>query len=78
MKNLNDLLDTFQIRNIADDVELASLVEQMRRLAAGVGAEDLRSDDKLRQAWAGELARIETSLSSMVIDKPTRQITFDD
>ncbi len=50
----------------------------MRRLASGVGAEDLRSDDKLRQAWAGELTRIETSLGSMVIDRPTRRITFED
>jgi hypothetical protein len=78
VKNINDFLDTFQIRNIADDRELAGLVEEMRRLASGVGAEDLRSDDKLRQAWAGELTRIERSLASMVIDKPTRRITFDD
>jgi hypothetical protein len=78
VKNINDFLDTFQIRNIADDRELAGLVEEMRRLASGVGAEDLRSDDKLRQAWAGELTQIERSLASMVIDKPTRRITFDD
>jgi hypothetical protein len=67
-----------QIRNIADDRELAALVEQMRNLAAGVEPNDLRSDDGLRQAWAGELARIESSLASMVIDKPARRITFDD
>ena len=78
LKNIGDFLDTFQIRNIADDRQLAELVEEMRRLAAGVAAEDLRSDDQLRQAWAGELARIEGTLASMVIDKPTRRITFED
>ena len=78
VKNINEFLDTFQIRNIADDAELAGLVKQMRRLAAGVAPADLRSDDSLRAAWAGELTRIEGSLASMVIERPTRRITFDD
>jgi hypothetical protein len=78
VNNINEFLDTFQIRNIADDRELAGLVEQTRRLASGIGAQDLRGDDTLRQAWAGELTRIERSLASMVVDQPTRRITFDD
>ncbi len=78
VKNLNDFLDTFQIRNLADDRELTGLVEEMRRLAAGTSPQDLRKDDQLREAWASELARIETSLASMVISQPTRRITFED
>ena len=78
VKNLNEFLDTFLIRNIGDDQELAGLVEQMRSLAAGVAPEDLRTSDSLRRSWTAELGRIESSLTSMIIEKPMRQIRFDD
>jgi hypothetical protein len=78
VNNLNEFLDSFRIRNIGDDTELAGLVDQMRGLATGVVADDLRTSDSLRQSWTAELGRIETSLSSMIIEKPTRQIRFDD
>ena len=57
--------------------QLAELVGQMRQLAAGVALEDLWGDGNLRGAWARELGKIETTLTSMVIDKPTRRITFE-
>ncbi len=55
-----------------------SLRTPARQLAAGVAPEDLRGDGNLRGAWARELGQIETTLTSMVIDKPTRRITFED
>ena len=78
VENISTFLDTFNARNIADDSQLAELVGQMRQLAAGVEPEDLRGDSGLRRAWARELGKIETTLNSMVIDKPTRRITFED
>jgi hypothetical protein len=76
VENICAFLDTFNARNIADDGQLADLVGQIRRLAAGVDPEDLRGEDSLR--GAGELGKIETTLSSMVIDHPSRRITFED
>jgi len=78
VKNIDEFLDTFQMRNIADDTELAGLVSQMRSLAAGVVPADLRTSDSLRRPWAAELGRIETSISSMIVEKPSRQIRFAD
>ena len=78
VENITAFLDSFNARNIADDRDLADMVGQMRRLASGVEPETLRRESSLRNAWAGELGKIEANLSSMVTDKPTRRITFED
>lgn len=75
---LKEFLETFEIRNIADDRELAPLVARMRNLLQGVDAESLRTSDLLRERMAQQLTKIASQVDQMPAVKRTRLITFED
>ena len=75
---MKEFLATFDIRNIADDRELAPVVERMRSLLQGVDAESLRTSDLLRERMAAQLAKIANQVDQMPAVKKTRLITFED
>ena len=76
--NLAQFMQIFEMRNIANDTELAALVVKARELMAGKDREILKSDKDLRQTVAESFATMADTLGTMVIDRGTRQISLDD
>ncbi len=66
------------VMHIANDRELAPLVQKMRNLMQGVDAESLRTSDMLRERMAQQLAKIATQVDQMPAVKRTRLITLED
>lgn len=74
VQGLLEFLDVFAARNsVAQDVDLAALVEQARGLLAGVEAPDLRSDDALRQALHTGLSAVAARLDQLIETPPGRR-----
>lgn len=48
VRNINDFLGSFAFRNLADDDALAALVDEARAIMDGISAEDLRTDESVR------------------------------
>ena len=69
---ISEFLDTFSARNIADDTDLAAVVEQMKGLMTGVDADALRDNDTLRATVATSLSGVKDALSAMVESAPAR------
>jgi hypothetical protein len=76
VSNLQQFLDTFNIRNVSNDRELAAEIDKMRGLLQGTDAEELRKDGDWRATVSTKLAEIETSLSGMVENRPGRKYRF--
>ena len=75
---LAQFMQIFEMRNIADDTELAALVVKARELMAGKDREILKSDADLRQSIATGFATMADKLDTMIVDRGTRQISLDD
>lgn len=73
VRNFSEFVDTFNARNIADDAQLADLVNRARDVMAGVSASDLRDADALRRDVAAKMAAIKTAIDPLVTEKPSRQ-----
>lgn len=79
--NLSAFLKTFELRNVTDDVELATLVGKARQLMNGVDPDVLRDKDNesIRKVVGDGFAAIAASLETMGVDRQSRSIDlFDD
>lgn len=82
--NIQEFIATFNSRNITNDIELAALVQQAKKILTGIGgetkdtAQKLRESNNLRETTAKAFAEINQSLSGMVTEKKTRVFQFDD
>jgi hypothetical protein len=72
--NLAEFFERFRSLNVRSSAQLDGLVEQAQRVVRGVGAQELRDSATLRQDIAGQLARVQTSLDAMIVDRPRRRI----
>jgi hypothetical protein len=72
VKNFDEFAATFAARNIADDRELADLVERARGVMAGVSAKDLRTEEALRAAVARSMADLKRDIEPLIVDRPSR------
>ena len=77
LDNLAGFMQIFEMRNIADDAELAALVKTARELMAGKDREILKDDD-VRQQIAQGFGTMADKLDTMIIDRGTRAIQLDD
>lgn len=77
VSKLQDFLATFSARNLADDAQLAGLVDQAKLLAMGVSAEDLRQPGALRAKAAAGFAEINKTLAGMIVLKG-RKFKFEE
>lgn len=75
---LKDFLGTFDFRNIVDDKELKEQVERARALVSGVTGESIRTSDALRAKLKSGMAEIGAKLGTMIVDRPRRQLHFDE
>lgn len=76
--NMNDFLKVFDARNLADDAELADLVSQARSLLGDSDTKKIKKDGDLRADIAAGFSAIKAQLDTMVVEKQTRAIRFDD
>lgn len=71
--NIQDFLDTFDLRNVTDDAELSGLVQRARILVTGQNPQALRDFDGLRANIREGMTEIAAKLETLVADKPTRK-----
>jgi hypothetical protein len=76
--NIEDFLDTFKARNIADDVELQKLVDKARNVLRGIDPEILRTEYDTRNVVKDGFEQINKALDKMIVDKPARRFDFAD
>ncbi len=72
--NLMEFFSRFQTLNVRSNAQLDELVEQARRAVRGIGPQELRDRDGLRQQVASEMAAVQSVLDGMLIDRPRRRI----
>jgi hypothetical protein len=72
--NLADFFARFRDLNVRSSAQLDALVDQAQRVVRGVGPQELRDSEALRQQVGGQLARVQASLDAMLIDRPRRRI----
>jgi len=78
IKNLQNFLNTFDLRNVTNDKELAAQVAKCRALVAGTNAEALRNSDVFREKIRTGMSEISSALSTMVVEKAGRKFRTDD
>lgn len=76
--NIEDFLDTFNARNIADDVQLQALVTKARNVLRGIDPEILRTEYDTREVVKDGFEQINKALDKMIVDKPARRFDFAD
>lgn len=75
--NLQQFLDTFDVRNLTNDAELKQLVEQARTLISGVDATQVRENEGLREALAQGFSNITAAVDALVVTEKTRKIQIE-
>lgn len=70
---LQKFLDEFEVMNVTDDAQLATIVKKGRKLLSGVSYEGLKTTDTLREKVKTELDKITVTLEAMVENKPSRK-----
>lgn len=69
-----EFLDTFQARNaVAQDAELANLVNQVRQFMAGVSPDDLRTDVEFQQAVKVQIDGLREELDQLLAPAGVRR-----
>jgi hypothetical protein len=71
---LHEFFERFRSLNVRSNQQLDALVAEAQRAVRGVAARDLRDSQSVRQEVASQLARVQTSLDAMLIDRPRRRI----
>lgn len=77
LDDLTAFLSTFELRNIADDSELARVVGHLRQLTKGVDPQQLRDIDELREQVRKRMQAATSALDGM-IGTGRRAIAFGD
>lgn len=78
LTKMTEFLDLFEKRDLTNDVETRKLVERAKRLVAGVDADQIRDDEKLRKRVAEGFTAIKASVDGMLEGKPSRAISLAD
>jgi len=74
VENLTEFFDRFRHLNLSSDSQLDELVDQAQRVVRGVGPQQLRDDQTLRQHVATELSAVQSVLDGLLVDRPRRNI----
>lgn len=75
---LLEFLDTFAKKDVADDEQLRTLVDDVRGLLGGKNVSGLRKDQSLRELVKERMESVKVVLDTLVEDAPTRQIVLRD
>jgi hypothetical protein len=74
VENLTEFFGRFRELNVRSNEQLDQLVSQAQRVIRGVDAQDLRSNEGLRQHVATEMSRVQSVLDGLLVDRPRRAI----
>jgi hypothetical protein len=72
--NLREFFQRFSHLNVRSNPELDALVAQAQQLVEGVGPQDLRDDNSLRQRIATQMATVQAQVESLMVTPPRRRI----
>jgi hypothetical protein len=72
--NLTEFFERFRHLNVRSNAQLDELVEQAQRIIQGVGAQQLRDNESLRQHVATQLAGVQSVLDGLLVDQPRRNL----
>jgi hypothetical protein len=72
--NIQEFLTDFDALNITDDAELSAQVKRCKAIMSGVNPDSLRSNSAFRSGIAASMASVQTSLNSMMVDRPKRKL----
>jgi hypothetical protein len=72
--NLREFFERFRQLNVRSNTDLDALVDRAQDLVHGVGPQDLRDNDGLRQHVTNQLAQVQTSLDQLIVNQPRRRI----
>jgi hypothetical protein len=72
--NLSEFFARFKNLNVRSNPDLDQLVEQAQQVVKGVGPQDLRDGDALRQRVAAQLSTVRSSLEELMVEQPRRRI----
>lgn len=75
---LQAFLDDAFERNVNDDKELNTLVNAAQRLLAGADVESIKKDEGYRDAMHHSFSKVKEHLDTMVVNKPTRTVSFEE
>ena len=76
--NFKLFIETFNARNIVNDVELENLVTQAKSLLEGLSSDQLRTDTDLRKYTAAKFAELKKNVDAAVITAGRRFDFSDD
>jgi hypothetical protein len=76
VESFYEFFETFKERNIFRDEQLAELVERAQAVLGGVSAENIRTNEGLRESIRTGMAEIETAMAEGLI-RPRRKIVMD-
>ena len=72
--NLSDFFDRFGQLNVRSNEQLDNLVANARQIVRGIGPQQLRESQSLRQYVATELSGVQSVLDGLLVDRPRRNI----
>jgi len=72
--NLTEFFERFRTLNIRSNAELDTLVDQAQQVIRGTEPQRLRENTVMRSEVAGELARVETLVNRLLVDRPRRNL----
>lgn len=72
--NLVEFFARFRNLNVRSNEQLDELVSQTQQIVQGIEPQALRDNRVLRQTVAAELAELRTSLDTLLVDRPRRNI----
>ena len=72
--NIQEFLTDFDALNITDDTELSAQVKRCKAIMSGVNPDMLRGNNAFRSSIASSMASVQTSLNSMMVDRPNRKL----
>ena len=78
VENVKKFLDSFNLKNVTNDEQLAGVVNQVRELLGNTDAKSLRASDSFRDKMRDSLKDITAKLSTMVEEKAGRKFLFDE
>ena len=72
--NLVEFFEQFKQLNVHSNTELDALVDRAQQMVRGVEAQELRSNNALRQQIATQLSSVQSTIDGMLVDQPRRRI----
>jgi hypothetical protein len=77
LDNLVSFAERFKAISVSNDEDLDAMVLQVKALAGGVSAKDLKDDAGKKAEFAEAMAKIKDSMETLITTKPVRKFELD-